>query len=123
MMELEDTKENLHTDPFDNLDDLFEKVTDYTETRLSLFKLKATERASVIASEMAGGLIFFTILFLGVIVLNIGLGFLLGDLLGKVYYGFFVLAAFYIIAGFIFKAVCKKPVINAIANLVIRKIL
>jgi len=122
-MELEDTKENLHTDPFDNLDDLFEKVTDYTETRLSLFKLKATERASVIASEMAGGLIFFTILFLGVIVLNIGLGFLLGDLLGKVYYGFFVLAAFYIIAGFIFKAVSKKSVIKTIANIVIRKIL
>ncbi len=123
MMELEDTKENLHTDPFDNLDDLFEKATDYTETRISLFKLKATQRASVIAGELASGLIFFTILLLGIIVLNIGLGFLLGDLLGKVYYGFFVLASFYIIAGFIFKAVCKKPVINAIANLVIRKIL
>ncbi|MFZ1530215.1 MAG: phage holin family protein [Ferruginibacter sp.] len=111
-----------HKDPFDNLDDLFEKATGYAETRIDLFKLKATKQATEIASATASSTIFYVIIAIAVLILNIGIGLWLGELMGKSYYGFFVLAAVYLVAGFIFKAMRKSLVERPISNSIIRKI-
>lgn len=111
-----------HKDPFDNLDDLFEKATGYAETRIDLFKLKATKQASDIASATASTTIFYTIISIAVLILNIGIALWLGELMGRSYYGFFVLAAFYLLAGFIFKVMRRSLIERPISNSIIRKI-
>lgn len=111
-----------HKDPFDNLDGLFEKATNYAETRMDLFKLKATKQATDIASATASHTIFYVIIGVAVMILNIGIGLWLGELLGKSYYGFFALSVLYLVAGFIFKAMRKKIIETPITNSIIRKI-
>ena len=75
-------------DQKNQLELLFEKATDYVETRLDLFKLKATQKSTDVISSLASRLILILIVTLIVFMVNIGLALLLGEVLGKSYYGF-----------------------------------
>ncbi|MEO7263447.1 MAG: phage holin family protein [Ferruginibacter sp.] len=101
---------------------LFEKAGDYLETRMELWKLKATQKSSDIISTIASRLIAICILMLFVILSNIGIALLLGEWLGKPYYGFLILAGFYLIAGLIFSAFKNKWVKEPVTNAIIKKI-
>ena len=80
---------------------LLEKVKDYIETRIELLKLKAIDKSSGILSTIISFLVLFIFSILFVILFSIGLALLIGDLLGKYYYGFFIVAALYIIIGLV----------------------
>jgi hypothetical protein len=54
--------------------------------------------------------------------LNIGLGLYLGSMLGKSYYGFFVLTGFYLIIGTLFYLFRNKWIREPISNVIIKKI-
>ena len=58
--------------------------------------------------------------FIFIVLLNIGIALLLGDLLGKAYYGFFIVAAFYAIIGIILYSSrdkwIKTPIINGLVK-------
>lgn len=101
---------------------LFDKAGDYLETRLELWKLKATHKSSDIVSGVVSSLILICIMLLFVIILNIGIALLLGEWLGKPYYGFFILAGFYLIAGLIFSAFKNKWVKDPVTHAIIKKI-
>ena len=109
-------------EPLQNLESLFESAGENAETRLELLKLKATKNASEILSVFVSKLILLFILSIFIMVLNVGIALLLGDWMGKAYYGFFVLAAFYLIAGLIFMAFKNKWVKEPVANSIIKKI-
>jgi len=85
------------------LEELFEKVVNYSNTTIELIKFNSIDiSASVIASVYSK----FIIIICGslfVFILNIGLSLWIGDLLHKSYYGFFVIASCYLlIAVFLF---------------------
>lgn len=114
---------NMENQASDNIETLFAKAGDYVETRIDLFKLKAIDRSSDVISSLVSKLavlIAFTIFF---IILNIGLALLLGELLGKSYYGFFVLAGLYLITGLIFNSQQKKWFKEPIVDKLIKKFL
>jgi hypothetical protein len=102
---------------------LLEKAVDYVETNIELAKLKAIDKFSEVTSSVIA--IFAVIMFclIVIILLNIGIALWIGDLLGKVYYGFFVVGAFYIIAGFIFYLAKDKILKKPLADLIIKKFL
>ncbi len=100
---------------------LFDKASDYLETRLDLFKLKATQKASDVISSMASRLILILLISMVVIMINIGLALLLGEMMGKSYYGFFVMAAFYSLAGFVFHLYKNKWVEDPVTDSIIKK--
>ena len=54
--------------------------------------------------------------------INIGIALLLGEWLGKPYYGFMALAAFYLVAGLIFSAFKDKWVKDPVTHAFIKKI-
>ena len=108
-------------EPIHNLESLFERASDYVETRLDLAKLKATQKSSDIISTLASRLVLIFIVATFLMLLNIGIALLLGEWMGKSYYGFFALACFYIIAGLIFKAFKNKWVKEPVANSIIKK--
>lgn len=74
---------------------LLERAEDYTKTSIELIKLKAIDKISDGASSAASkvvALFFFISFFL---MLSVGLSLLIGELLGKAWYGFMVMAGLY----------------------------
>jgi hypothetical protein len=112
----------MENEPKNNVESLLERAGDYLETRLDLWKLKATQKSSDIISSIASGFILAIIAAIFFMILNIGIALFLGELMGKSYYGFFVLAAFYLIAGLIFKSAKNKWVKDPVTNAIIKKI-
>ncbi|MHB1687926.1 MAG: hypothetical protein ACYCVH_11180 [Ignavibacteriaceae bacterium] len=97
------------------IEDLFEKAEEYGKTSIDLFKLKAIDKSSDVLSSLASYLAILFIIFITMLILNIGIALLIGEWLGKSYYGFFILAAFYGILGvvlFLFRNVWIKVPIS-----------
>jgi hypothetical protein len=80
-----------------SLEILFEKTGDYLETRIDLLKLQAVNTTSDVTSSLLAKFAIALIVSLITLILNIGIAMWLGDLLGKMYYGFFLVSGFYII--------------------------
>ena len=102
---------------------LLVKVTDYGKTSFELVKLKALDKTTdVVASSIpvsAAVIIISSFLLFA----NLGLAFWLGEILGKIYLGFFVVAAFNLIAGGVIYLLTKKWVTKAACNYIIKKAL
>ena len=101
---------------------LFEKASDYVETRLELFKLKAAHKSTEIISSLTSRLILVLIITLIIFMVNIGLALWLGDALGRSYYGFFILGGFYALVALIFHLNKTKLVEDPLASSIIKKL-
>ena len=101
------------------IDPLIKQVEEYGKTSYELFKLKTLDKTIGIASTfVSDGLVGFS-LFMLLIITSLGVSFMLGDWLGKVYYGFFCVAGFYgIMAGIlhVYKSRVKKCVSDSIVS-------
>jgi hypothetical protein len=82
-----------------SIDTLFERVTQFTLTYIELVKLKSINKISQLASTLFPDVVVLSLLFIFLLFANLGLAFLLGDLFGKVYLGFLLVAGFYLILG------------------------
>jgi hypothetical protein len=77
------------------IETLFERAEDYGKTSLELFKLSAIDKSADVFSSLAVRFAIFMVGAVFTLVVNIGIAMWLGELLGKQYYGFFVVAIFY----------------------------
>lgn len=104
---------------------LFEKAEDYSKTTLELFKLNAIDKTAEIVSSLAVKLAILLAVVLFVLVLNIGIALWLGEILGKTYFGFFVVAGFYGLITILLYAFRNRwiryPVSNAIITQMLKK--
>ncbi|HNX21338.1 MAG TPA: hypothetical protein PKG88_03145 [Bacteroidales bacterium] len=102
---------------------LAKEATLYVTTNYTLLKLKMILKISVFASSLFN--IIITGLFICTIFmfLSIGLSNWIGELLGKTYYGYFVLGGFYFILLFVFKLFFYTIIKKKIQNNIIKKIL
>lgn len=102
------------------IESLISKSHEYVETRLDLFKLKMVDKSSEMASAIASGIALFLVFFIVFIIANIGIALLIGDLIGRYYWGFFILAALYALIGLVlFKSRnkwIKTPIISMFLN-------
>jgi fatty acid desaturase len=83
------------------LESLLEKANDYGKTSYELVKLKALDKSSEIVSSLVPHSLVFILIASFMLFLNLGLALWLGEILGKLFYGFFVVAAFYVISGLV----------------------
>ncbi len=108
----------------DLVEELFEKGGDYIQTNLQLIKLKATDKVAGIVSNLAAQMAVIFLGFFFMLMLNIGIAFWIGEAVGKVYYGFMIVAGFYLLMTIflmIFKSeLIKKPIINSIISQVLK---
>jgi hypothetical protein len=104
---------------------LFEKAEDYSKTTLELFKLNAIDKTAEIVSSLAVRLAILLAVVLFVLVLNIGVALWIGELLGKTYYGFFVVAGIYALITILLYLFRNRwiryPVSNAIITQMLKK--
>jgi|ERR1700679_3665903 hypothetical protein len=106
-----------------DLELLFEKTSDYIETRFNLLKLQTVDKTADVISSLVCILVIGLIFSIFFFTINIGLALWIGTILGKAYYGFFIISAFYIIVGSIIYFLRNKLIKTGISNLIIRKLL
>lgn len=100
---------------------MLDLVKEYTSKRLTLLKMEATEKSSV----MAGTVTYLTLAAVAalffIILLNIGLGFLIGTWVDNYGYGFLILAGFYLLLILIVFA-ARNAIKAAVANKIIKSL-
>jgi hypothetical protein len=106
-----------------SLEALFEKTGDYVETRIELLKLQAVNTASDVTSSMAARFTIALIAGLIIFILNIGIAMWIGDALGKMYYGFFLVSGFYILLVVLLYAFRAKWIKKPLHDMLIKKML
>jgi hypothetical protein len=102
---------------------LFERVEEYTKTSIELAKLKGLETTTEIVSLLIARLSVIIVLSLFLLVFNIGVALWLGDVLGKNYYGFFIVAAFYLLAGVVLHLFLHRWIKKPVSDLIITQAL
>ncbi|MEO5782051.1 MAG: phage holin family protein [Ginsengibacter sp.] len=105
--------------PFDSLVD---RVKIYIETRIDLLRLKAVDKSSSFLSLLVSMIIVMLMSFIFVILISIGIALVLGDMLGKTYYGFFIVAGFYLLVVLMLFAFRNKWLKTPIANSMIKNL-
>jgi hypothetical protein len=105
------------------LESLLEKATDYGKTSLELVKLKALDKTTDIVSSLIPHSVVFVLIASFLIFLNLGLALWLGEVLGKIFYGFFVVAGFYVILAIIIHFFMHKRLKILVGNYFIRRVL
>lgn len=105
------------------IESLIEKGEQYGKTTLELLKLKTLDKSADVVSSLASWLIVIIFAVLFFLILNIGLALWLGELMGKSYYGFFVVSGFYALLALIFgifrKQILKSPMNDSIIEQVL----
>jgi hypothetical protein len=100
------------------IEELIEKAGTYGKTTIELIKLKALDKTANVISSLTAKTILFIIVAMVILITSIGVALWIGELLGKAYYGFFALAAFYdvivILLYFFSNKWIKKPISESI---------
>jgi uncharacterized membrane protein len=100
------------------IESLLEKAETYAKTNADLYKLKFIDKSADLLSTLAERFIFVKAFSLITIMISLGLALWIGELMGKMYFGFITVALFYIlITGFVYyfrKSFIKTPLNNAI---------
>ena len=105
------------------IEELSERTIEYVKTSIELAKLKTLNKAADVISSFVPRFIVFVLLFSFVFFINLGIAFWLGEIFGKTYYGFYIVAAFYGLLGFILHYFLHKWVKSIFSDLFIKHIL
>lgn len=105
------------------LESLFEKAADYGKTSLELAKLKTLEKTTDIVSSLVPQSVVIVLIVTFMLFLNLGIALWLGDILGKQFWGFFVVAAFYVLAGIVIHFFMHNWIKRLIGNYFIKRVL
>jgi len=105
------------------IESLWDKVEDLGLTTLELSKLKALETITNVTTSMIARISVIISILLFLLILNIGIAFLLGDILGQISYGFFIVAVFYLIAAIFLHFYLHIWIKNSVSEFIINKAL
>ena len=106
-----------------DIDILLSDAGDFIETRTTLWKLKAIESLVDVSGELVSGMGMIVITSFVVIIFSIGFALLIGDWLGKAFYGFFIIGGLYGIVALVIYARRGRWLKDPFSNMLIRKIL
>jgi len=105
------------------IESLLERTAEYGQASFELIKLKALDKTSDAVSSFIPHSVVAVIVALFMLFLNLGLAFWLGELLGRIFYGFFVVAAFYGITGIILHFFMHNWLKKKISDYIIKNVL
>jgi membrane-bound ClpP family serine protease len=109
--------------PVSSIESLYERVEAYVKTTIELSKLKLLESTTKIASSLLARLGVIVMVSLFALLLTIGIALFIGELLGKSYYGFFIVAAFYLVAAIVLHFFLQKWIKKPVSELIIKQAL
>jgi fatty acid desaturase len=110
-------------DIVDSIESLLESAAEYGKTSYELVKLKTIEKTSDVVSSLIPHAVVFLILMSFLLFLNLGVAFWLGGILRNMFYGFFVVAAFYGIIGLVLHFFMHDRIKKKISGYIIKQAL
>ncbi len=105
------------------IETLFEKAENFSKTTIELFKMNAIDKSAEVASTLAVHLVISMVVALFTLIINIGIALWIGEMLGKYYYGFFIVGAFYIFLIILLYTFRNQWIKYPISNSIISQIL
>ncbi len=109
--------------PAHSIESLFERTEAYSKTTYELSKLKLLETTNIVLTSLIARLSTMLMIAMFSFVLSIAVALWLGDILGKAYYGFFIVAGFYLLAGLVLHFFLHSWVKKPISELIIKQAL
>ena len=102
---------------------LFERAEDYTKTTIDLVKLTAVDKTADVLSSLISRLTVSIVFVLFAFLANIGLSLWVGELVGKLHHGFFIVSSIYLVLAIVLYIVKDKLLKMPISNFIIAKML
>ena len=102
---------------------IFERAEEYGKTSYKLFKLKAVDKTAEVVSTFISRAAVLLVHSMFILILTVGVALWLGDLLGKLYYGFFCVAGFYALIGGVLYFFMHNFIKRIISNSIITNLL
>ncbi|MCX6231286.1 MAG: hypothetical protein NTZ33_07060 [Bacteroidetes bacterium] len=109
--------------PLNILETLVGKVENYIKTSFELTKLKLLESTITIVASLFSRLCILISILVCIFIFSIGLAQYLGEILGKSYYGFFVVSGAYLLVGLILFFPLHKWIKKTISKIIIKKLI
>jgi hypothetical protein len=107
------------------LSNIFENAGNYLESKVDLLKLKAVKKMSDVTSSLVTKLTIVLLIAFVFFMANIGLAMWVGDMMEKMYYGFFIVAGGYIIIALILygfrRQLFKTPLHNRLIKMMLKE--
>ena len=105
------------------IESLFEKTVDYGKTSFLLVKLRTLNKTSDVVSSLLANTVVLIFALLFMLFLSLGLAIWVGEILGNIFYGFFVIAAFYGLTGILIHLFLHKWIKKLVSDRFIEKLL
>jgi O-antigen/teichoic acid export membrane protein len=105
-----------------HIEDFVSKAGDLAETKVELWKLRATAKISETISSLISVIAIAILIVVAVTIVSLGVAFWIGSEMGNISYGFFIVGGFYAFAGLLVYLFRKKWIKRPVSNLIINKI-
>ncbi|MDZ4707079.1 MAG: hypothetical protein SH818_01650 [Saprospiraceae bacterium] len=106
----------------DIIESILEKAEEYGKTNLKLTKLIALDSVSNVLSSLITQISVVLVFAMFIFVVSIGASLAIGDMLGKMQYGFFIVAGFYLIVGVVFHFLLHNWIKKQISQLLLKQV-
>jgi hypothetical protein len=106
-----------------NIEVLYEKAKEYTQTTIELYKLIAVEKTAEVLASLLFRIAFLCLAAFFILFSSIGLGFYLGELLHSTAIGFLLVSFVYLILAILLYSFRDKWIKAPISNLIIKELL
>ena len=106
-----------------DVENLFQKLKDYADVRVDLFKLKTINKVSGFVSSALTRMIMTGVFCIVFLCITIGLALWIGDCTGKSYYGFFIVGGAYLIIGLVLYSLRGKLIKGLISDKLIKEMI
>ncbi|WP_339889239.1 hypothetical protein [uncultured Flavobacterium sp.] len=106
-----------------NMELLYQKATEYTETSIALFRLNAIDKTADVLSSLFARLVLILVFAMFSLFLNIALSLYIGKLLDEVYLGFLIVSGIYLVFSIVIFYYSNKILKIPLTNLIISKLL
>lgn len=104
------------------LESLLERASEYGKTSFELVRLKTLDKVTDVVSSLVPQSMVIMLIASFLLFLNLGIALWLGDILGKLFLGFFVVAAFYILAGIVIHFFMHNWIKKLVGNYFIKRV-
>lgn len=109
--------------PIDHIEALVSKAGELAETKMELWKLRTVNKIASTVSSLIAVIAVVVFVVIAITILSFGAAVWIGNSLGQLSYGFFIVGGFYVLAG-ILLYVFRKPLLRTpLSNLIIDKII
>ena len=105
------------------LGSLLDIATDYGETSIELVRLKVLDKTTDIVSSLVPLSIVIVFFLSFLLFVNLGIAFWLGEILGKIFYGFLVVAGFYIIVAIFIRIFLYNWIKKLVGDYMVKRLL